>query len=216
MRYTPETWNQPGSFETESLAYDDLNEDEQAGAKGLGISHAMWDCHINHYHKYWWENLQEHNLDQYFIALGWNANMWDGGEWSDTYYNKYWDEMTQEQQGAAAQVCYTQELWDEIPLPDWTIEQQSNSTSVPDTSLSTGSCRVTNIGSCVDVLDDVCVEGTLPPVKVFVLAGQVRRSIAADALYTINRCHIFRSYLLTGCYFSHPWIFANATNNHEV
>ena len=146
LGYTPQVWNRPGLYQLESWAFYELHEDEQSGAKGLGINEEMWDCHINHYHGYWWQDLQALNLDQYFIALGWNANMWDEGDSTPDTNDMYWDELIQEQKAAATQVCFTQDLWDEIPLPEWTTvssitptptEELSKSPSVPDTSLPT-------------------------------------------------------------------------------
>ena len=146
LGYTPQIWNRPGLYQLESWAFYELHEDEQSGAEGLGINEAMWDCHINHYHGYWWQDLQALNLDQYFIALGWNATMWDEGDSTPDTNDMYWDELIQEQQAAATQVCFTQDLWDEIPLPEWTTassitltptEEPSKSPSVPDTSLPT-------------------------------------------------------------------------------
>ena len=42
----------------------------------------------------------------------------------------YWDDLTSEQQQAAGQLCFSKELWDEVPLPDWKEKLLANTETV--------------------------------------------------------------------------------------
>ena len=88
-----------------------------AGAQGLGIDEEMWDCHINHYSGYWWEDIVWMGLDQYFTILGWDAGNWHYDETPETE-DMYWDELTVKQQMAATQVCFFRDLWNTVPIPE--------------------------------------------------------------------------------------------------
>ena len=88
----------------------------------------MWDCHINHYFGYWWKDIERRGLDQQFALLGWNIDIWDNEATEPDTEDMYWDELTREQQAAAARVCYNRDLWDTVPLPQWQI---ISDTSVP-------------------------------------------------------------------------------------
>ena len=114
------SWNKPKTSDIESWSYADLYENEVAAAKGLGITNAeTWDCWINHYSAFWWQDLEELGVSQYYTVLGWNSNSWDNEVSTPSSDNKYFDDLTQQEQAAAEQVCYNRELWDGIPLPDW-------------------------------------------------------------------------------------------------
>ncbi len=113
------TWDAPGSNLAEDYCYDDLYENEKSGADLLGMGYDIWDCHINHYLGYWWEDLEERGLDQYLKELGWDENSWNqDGPVPDTD-DLYWDGLTPDQQEAAVQICYFRELWDNVPIPEW-------------------------------------------------------------------------------------------------
>jgi len=114
------TWNEPGSAAVEDWSYHDLYEEEIAGLKGLGISGDAWDCHINHYFGYWWQDIVYYGYDQYFAVLGWDVNNWDSGELPATE-DMYWDELSPEQKEAASQLCYFRDLWDGVSIPNFSL-----------------------------------------------------------------------------------------------
>ena len=95
-----------------------MYDNEIAGVQGLGIDDEMWDCHINHYFGYWWEDIEYYAYTPYFNALGWNVDSWDNDEPPATE-DMYWDELSAEQQAAATQLCYHKDLWDAVPLAQW-------------------------------------------------------------------------------------------------
>ena len=114
-----QTWDRPGTSDLEYWKYADLYDDEKIGAEALGITAPMWDCFINHYLGYWWEDLEELNVAQYYAILGWDIDSWDEELYVPETDDMYWDDLTSEQQEAAGQLCFSKELWDEVPLPDW-------------------------------------------------------------------------------------------------
>jgi len=121
LKYTEETWNLPGSnAEIEEISYVDLTNNGKAGVISLGMTEEVYDCHINHYYGYWWSNLEEVGLDQYYSILGWNADLWDNddGEVPDSE-ELYWSELTSAQQLAASNVCFFEDLWNGESIPDW-------------------------------------------------------------------------------------------------
>lgn len=119
LGYATYTWNYPGTASIEEWSYHDLYEEELEGVHGLGIDADMWDCHINHYIGYWWEDIEHFGYDQYLTVLGWDVSSWDDGASLPETEDMYWDELTSGQQAAAAQLCYTRELWNGVPITRW-------------------------------------------------------------------------------------------------
>jgi len=122
LGYSKNTWNIPGSNEIEEEPYESLSEDGKAGAAFLGFSENIWDCHINHYYGYWWEQLEEQGLVQYLIALGWDESSWNDGPSPETD-DLYWDDLTLDEQSAASGICYFKDLWDDLPIDQWELLQ---------------------------------------------------------------------------------------------
>ena len=119
LKYTQDSWDQPGTNELEDNSYDDLDSNGQAGAMSLGLSGEIWDCHINHYSGYYWADLEEGGFDQYYSVLGWNIDNWENdGPVPDTE-EAYWDELTPDQQAAASAICYSKDLWNGNAITDW-------------------------------------------------------------------------------------------------
>ena len=80
------------------------------------------DCHINHYTGFWWEDVEELNVSQYYEFLGWNEYSWDNDVLPATD-SMSWFELSPVEQEAAKQLCYNRELWDGILLPEWEDEE---------------------------------------------------------------------------------------------
>ena len=78
----------------------------------------VWDCHVNHYEDYWWKELEEYELDTYFVALGWNENNWNNGNTSGSE-EKDWNELSPREKDAARQICYFRDLWDGLTIPQF-------------------------------------------------------------------------------------------------
>merc|ERR1740139_1696617 len=77
MGYNESLWNLPGSAAIEGAAYDDKNEED---ATVLGFTgRQMWDCWMNHYYDYTWEDIVTNGIEPSYVALGWNETMWESG-----------------------------------------------------------------------------------------------------------------------------------------
>ncbi|KAL7553210.1 hypothetical protein ACHAWF_016467 [Thalassiosira exigua] len=127
LGYTSNSWDEPGTNELEEYSYAELNTDEKSGATSLGISDHTWDCHINHYHAYWWADLEIRGSDQYFKALGWDEDSWDGDGQTPRSEDLNWDDLTEKEQLAASQLCYFRELWDgDGGLGDWDLRHDES------------------------------------------------------------------------------------------
>ena len=63
-------------------------------------------------------------MDVYFNMLGWNQESWDGGDEDNVPETEsmYWEELSQEEQEAARQICYSAELWNGIAILNWEDE----------------------------------------------------------------------------------------------
>ena len=114
-----QSWNNPGTHDLEAWAHHNLYDAEQAGARALGMDASMWDCSVNHYAGFWWEDLEYYGQASYFRLLGWDADAWDTHDLEPETEDLYWDDLTQVQQAAATQLCYHRDLWDEISLQYW-------------------------------------------------------------------------------------------------
>lgn len=42
-----------------------------------GVTEEQWDCYINHYSDYDWDELINATVVEYFITLGWNQESWE-------------------------------------------------------------------------------------------------------------------------------------------
>lgn len=121
LGYSRKTWNDPSTATIEKWSYHDLHDDEIAGVEGLSMTDEAWDCHVNHYFGYWWEDVEYYGYSEYFVALGWDAESWDGDATPPDTEDLYWEELTARQRAAATQLCYFKDLWDVISIPDWEI-----------------------------------------------------------------------------------------------
>ena len=82
------------------------------------MSDHIWDCHVNHYSGYYWQDLVVRSLDQYLTALGWDQSSWDNDGPTPESDDLYWEGLSAAQQHAAKQLCYSEDEWNEVPIPD--------------------------------------------------------------------------------------------------
>jgi len=123
LDYTEENWNIMGTNEIEFLAFDDLDSCFEPGSQEvaveLGFDVETWDCDVNHYFGYYWEGLETYDLQKYWIELGWSAASWNAVIDPPDTNDMNWEELTEAQQKAAEEICYFQQTWDYIAIPDW-------------------------------------------------------------------------------------------------
>merc|ERR1712238_90218 len=119
LDYTQTTWNTLGTNEIEESAFYALTPAEAAASEQLGMNEDQWDCYQNHFGDYSWDELELYSLDTYWRALGWTRSSWEGDSNPPSTGDKFWMELTRQQQEAAIELCYIQQVWDEIPIPQW-------------------------------------------------------------------------------------------------
>jgi hypothetical protein len=118
LTYKESTWETPPFAAIEQTALLDLSAKAQAAALAYGFTEDTWDCFINHYAGYDWKDLVQYDQAKYFEALGWTQNVWDNeivAQYPATE-SKTWAMLTDSEKQAAANVCYFQELWDQVPF----------------------------------------------------------------------------------------------------
>lgn len=138
-----DTWNVPGTAAIEEKSYDTV----EFGALEADVSKQdvvltfkkskfealfdmgfedweVYDCYMNHYNDYWWTELDE--LDAAvvtaFEALGWTSSKWNGLNSYPESEDKAWFELTEDEQRAAAELCYLPETWSKLDLEYWAVD----------------------------------------------------------------------------------------------
>jgi hypothetical protein len=123
LQYAEATWDKPWRNTIESYPYKSLPVNMKKALTLLDISQPQWDCHINHYYGYKWNDLQKSEVNVYFEMLGWNQDSWmDGNATKPAVDGMSWDDLSEKQKKIANQICYFKETWDESPLSSWVVE----------------------------------------------------------------------------------------------
>lgn len=110
--YTAEMWNAPSSANAvEEMQWDSLTIAQQTAlTESLGWSADIWNCHINHYSDYDWQDLVDEGVQQYWLALGWTEASWLGQITAPTTEDADWIGLSAGEQAAATQLCYFEGL----------------------------------------------------------------------------------------------------------
>ena len=113
------TWNTPGSAEFEFTSWNSLPSVTREALEDWGFYHNQWNCFMNHYDDYDWSELVLEEVAQYFEAFGWNEATWKDRTEEPWAWTADWDELSEAQQGAAWEICYFQEIWDDMDISEW-------------------------------------------------------------------------------------------------
>ena len=126
LNYDNSTWNTPGTAALEELSWYSIASTQpnaipvlqRMGFDQENDGQEVWDCFVNHYVDYDWDELAEEGLEVFARMLGWTEESWenDGPLPVD---GKSWQDLTDEQQEGALRLCYFQELWDGMLLTSW-------------------------------------------------------------------------------------------------
>ena len=130
--YTEASWDMPGSATIELLNFDGLGLG-QTEAKMLGFTQDVWDCYINHYLFYDWDDLDA-EIQGYLTAIGWDPSSWGPSAVKPDTYEKFWDELTDDQRGNATELCYFAETWNNDNLIFWTTGPPTDSPTIVPTA----------------------------------------------------------------------------------
>lgn len=117
LGYTELTWNVHRLAEVESRGHFELMYFESDAAETvLGLDQVGWDCWINHYDSYGWADLEGRGLAGAMSGLGWNEASWEGGADPPPSDSKSWNELTEDEQLHATDLCLYRENWDMIDM----------------------------------------------------------------------------------------------------
>jgi hypothetical protein len=116
LGYTEGTWEAPGTG-VENLAFDELTSSQQVRALGFGLNKIIWDCYLNHYRAFTWEQLLQMEVAGFYSVLGHNSASWQSGE--EPLGDLPFSQLSPSQKSAAAALCFTENLWNGLPLDMW-------------------------------------------------------------------------------------------------
>jgi len=108
--YNKTTWNNLGTAEIEKRSWEELTEHQKSDAVSLGFYHRTWDCFLNHYRSYVWENIDRDSQDALQV-LGWSKESWEEKDVSPSYDNE-WSRLSEKEQSVAAVLCFFEDNWD--------------------------------------------------------------------------------------------------------
>lgn len=119
LGYNRNLWDNLELLELEAFPYDDLTAEEIPDVLTLGLDEDVWNCFINHYNGYYWDDLVEEGVVEYYEILGWTERMWDDEVGTPDTDDFYWYELSAEEQEAANSLCFIANSWDWVSLADW-------------------------------------------------------------------------------------------------
>ena len=120
IAYTRSSWDNLEILDLESLRFADLTDEEKSTVNSLGMNANVWDCFVNHYNGYYWDELPG-GVRSHFNVLGYGRSSWDDGINVPETEDMYWDELSTSQQEAAYKLCYFKNSWNWISLAEWEI-----------------------------------------------------------------------------------------------
>jgi len=113
LGYVEVTWNNHGLAPIEHNGWVGLSSNERDGASLLGHTQDSWDCFINHYEGYSWDDLAEKGVQTHFIELGWTQAHWEHTADTIVYTDaRWWGQLTDNEKRAANGICYFKDNWD--------------------------------------------------------------------------------------------------------
>ena len=115
FEYTDLSWNVLRLAEIEQKGWFQLVYYQEELAKELGFDQE-WDCWINHFDSYSWNDIVSRKIGEHFTALGWTEKAWDGDEGPPESDSKSWSELSEVEQLHASQLCYDFDAWERIDM----------------------------------------------------------------------------------------------------
>ncbi|KAL7546468.1 hypothetical protein ACHAWF_009800 [Thalassiosira exigua] len=113
LGYQEVTWNVHGLAPIEKKGWTALTSNERDAASVLGFVQGTWDCFINHYQQYEWDELAAKGVQEHYRQLGWTQEFWehdvDGVPYTEA---RWWDLLTENEKKAANALCYFEDNWD--------------------------------------------------------------------------------------------------------
>ena len=130
LGYTSLTWNNHGLAPVEKKRWTSLTSTEREGADLLGFSPERWDCFVNHFEDYTWDELaavghdichthechrDKSYIQQHYRQLGWSRDHWEHTAATPPYTEaRWWGQLTAAEQKAAKGLCFFEKNWDRV------------------------------------------------------------------------------------------------------
>jgi len=93
---------------------DDSVTNGTAILEQMGFTEDSYDCWMNHFGWYAWDELEQFNIDKAYMELGWDQEAWESDnprDWPDTAETK-WVDLSDDEKQAAANLCFMDWTWD--------------------------------------------------------------------------------------------------------
>mmetsp|Transcript_7459 Transcript_7459/g.13147 ORF Transcript_7459/g.13147 Transcript_7459/m.13147 type:complete len:403 (+) Transcript_7459:147-1355(+) len=117
LGYIDLTWNNHALAPIEKNAWNSLSSNEREGASLLGFTEDTWNCFINHYEDFAWDELAEMGVQEHYEKLGWTQAHWEHTATDIvSTEERWWSQLTDLEQRAANDLCYFKDNWDRIDM----------------------------------------------------------------------------------------------------
>lgn len=117
LGYMEVTWNNHGLNSVEKSGWDGLTSNQRDGASLLGYTVDQWDCFINHYEGFSWDDLADKGVQEHYQGLGWTRAHWEHTADTIVYTeSRWWGQLTDNEKRAANGLCYFKENWDKVDM----------------------------------------------------------------------------------------------------
>ena len=116
LGYDAFTWNVPGLNPSELKGWFEMSDSEKKGAEAINCTDSCWDCWQSQYNSYGWQDLVNRGHDEAYSALGWDDESWCGESIAPASSKKSWNELTEQEQLNATQLCLNEFNWDQNTL----------------------------------------------------------------------------------------------------
>jgi hypothetical protein len=139
LKYKDKTWNLPFTAKIEMLDLTSIeleSPEQELAVYDLGFEDwIQWDCYINHFENYDWIELVDPELpdggfQRFLIQLGYNEASYNEEGAAPESEDLYWKELSDDQQEAATNLCYFEEIWnEELSIPEWSNHYTASPTT---------------------------------------------------------------------------------------
>lgn len=117
LGYTEATWNNHGLAEIERQRWSSLAQNQRDAAVKLGFGEKSWDCFINHYEAYSWDDLAAVGAQDKYRDLGWTEAHWTQTTTEVPYTESlWWGLLSVSEKLSANGICFFEDNWDRVDM----------------------------------------------------------------------------------------------------
>jgi len=153
LSYENLTWNYYDINPIEMSWFEDLSVTQQSSLTDIGFDVDIHDCCLSHYSLYGWGGFDRWGMTDEKAAwetVGYDEDKWNNGEDLDNF-DLAWDDLAEDVRFALEfNLCYNEELWNEIPMENWPDDVVLPGTYEMETDAPTGLSSDPPTGSPAD------------------------------------------------------------------